>query len=53
MADKFPNFAELEKHEKAGKDYRFLVRRADQAFALVAPHGGGIEAGTGNELSFT
>jgi phage replication-related protein YjqB (UPF0714/DUF867 family) len=46
MADKYPNFAALEQHEKAGTDYRILLRRAQPAFALVAPHGGGIEAGT-------
>jgi len=46
MADKYPNFAALERHENAGTDYRLLLRRADRAFAIVAPHGGGIEAGT-------
>jgi len=46
MADTYPNFATLEQHEKAGTDYRLVARRAEQAFAIVAPHGGGIEAGT-------
>lgn len=46
MADTFPNFAALQQHEQAGVDYRLLVRRAEAAFAIVAPHGGGIEAGT-------
>ena len=46
MADKYPNFATLEQHERAGIDYRVLVRRAEGAFAIVAPHGGGIEPGT-------
>jgi phage replication-related protein YjqB (UPF0714/DUF867 family) len=46
MADKYPNFAALEQHERSGIDYGVLVRRAEPAFAIVAPHGGGIEPGT-------
>ena len=46
MADTYPNFATLEQHEQSGIDYRVLVRRAEPAFAIVAPHGGGIEPGT-------
>jgi phage replication-related protein YjqB (UPF0714/DUF867 family) len=46
MADKYPNFSTLEQHEDAGTDYRLVARRAEQAFAIVAPHGGGIEPGT-------
>ena len=46
MADTYPNFAALEQCERAGIDYGVLVRRAEQAFAIVAPHGGGIEPGT-------
>ena len=46
MADTYPNFATLEQHERAGIDYAVLVRREDPAFAIVAPHGGGIEPGT-------
>ena len=46
MADKYPNFATLEQHERAGIDYCVLVRREEPAFAIVAPHGGGIEPGT-------
>ena len=46
MADKYPNFATLAQHERAGIDYCVLVRRAEPAFAIVAPHGGGIEPGT-------
>jgi phage replication-related protein YjqB (UPF0714/DUF867 family) len=46
MADTYPNFATLEQHERAGIDYGVLVRRAEAAFAIVAPHGGGIEPGT-------
>jgi phage replication-related protein YjqB (UPF0714/DUF867 family) len=46
MADKYPNFAALEQHERSGIDYTVVIRRAEPAFAIVAPHGGGIEAGT-------
>jgi phage replication-related protein YjqB (UPF0714/DUF867 family) len=46
MADTYLNFAELEQHEQAGIDYGVFVRREEPAFAIVAPHGGGIEPGT-------
>ena len=46
MADKYPNFAALARNERSGIDYQVLVRRARPAFAIVAPHGGGIEPGT-------
>ena len=46
VADKYPNFAALAEHERSGIDYRVVVRRAEPAFAIMAPHGGGIEPGT-------
>src|SRR5215475_4909505 len=46
MADKYRNFAELARSERAGVDFDVLVRRARPAFAIIAPHGGGIELGT-------
>lgn len=46
MADKYPNFQELSQHETAGVDYRILLRQATAGFAMVAPHGGGIEPGS-------
>ena len=46
MADTYPNFAELEQSERAGIDYAILLRREEPEFAIVAPHGGGIEPGT-------
>jgi phage replication-related protein YjqB (UPF0714/DUF867 family) len=60
MADTYPNFAALARKERAGIDYQVLVRRAEPGFALIAPHGGGIEPGTselgdaiaGQKLSF-
>jgi phage replication-related protein YjqB (UPF0714/DUF867 family) len=60
MADKYPNFEFLARHETPGIDFRILVRRAAAGFAVIAPHGGGIEPGTseiadaiaGEEFSF-
>ena len=46
MADTYRNFADLERHEQAGLAYRIAVRRGQPPFAIVAPHGGGIEGGT-------
>lgn len=46
MADKYHNFEELEAQERSGIDYTVIVRRGEPAFAIVAPHGGGIEPGT-------
>jgi len=46
MSDKYANFAELARKEVAGVDYRIVARRATSSFAIVAPHGGGIEPGT-------
>jgi phage replication-related protein YjqB (UPF0714/DUF867 family) len=60
MADTYPNFEALSQNETSGIDFRILVRGAKTGFALVAPHGGGIEQGTseiadaiaGSEFSF-
>ena len=46
MADKYPDFDALSRNEISGIDFRILIRRARAAFAIVAPHGGGIEPGT-------
>ena len=46
MADTYPNFEALSAAETSGVDYDILVRRETVAFAIVAPHGGGIEGGT-------
>jgi len=46
MANKYPDFHTLSCHERAGVDFRILLRRAGAASAVVAPHGGGIEPGT-------
>jgi phage replication-related protein YjqB (UPF0714/DUF867 family) len=46
MADKYTNFKELSENETSGIDFRISVRRARAAYAVIAPHGGGIEPGT-------
>jgi phage replication-related protein YjqB (UPF0714/DUF867 family) len=46
VPDTYPNFAALALHERSGIDYRVVVRRAEPPFAIMAPHGGGIEPGT-------
>jgi phage replication-related protein YjqB (UPF0714/DUF867 family) len=46
MPDKFSGFAELAENETAGVDYGISLRQARRGFAIVAPHGGGIEPGT-------
>ena len=46
MADTYPNFDALAAAETSGVDYDILVRRETLGFAIVAPHGGGIEGGT-------
>jgi phage replication-related protein YjqB (UPF0714/DUF867 family) len=46
MADRYACFAELAEHEVAGVDFGIRLRQARLPFAIVAPHGGGIEPGT-------
>lgn len=42
--DRYPNFAELCRHEIEGRDYRICVRVAEAGdVAIIAPHGGKIE----------
>jgi phage replication-related protein YjqB (UPF0714/DUF867 family) len=44
--DKYEDFAELKRNESEGYDYIILYRKAVSGFAIMAPHGGGIEPGT-------
>jgi len=44
--DKYANFIELEQNEREGEDYTILLRKSNSNFAIIAPHGGGIELGT-------
>ncbi len=44
--DRYPNYEVLRRCEKEGRDFRIRVRRGHSGIAVVAPHGGGIEAGT-------
>jgi phage replication-related protein YjqB (UPF0714/DUF867 family) len=46
MPDKYLDFDHLSRKETSGIDYAISVRRFSDAFAIVAPHGGGIEPGT-------
>jgi phage replication-related protein YjqB (UPF0714/DUF867 family) len=46
MTDRYANFAELEQNEIKDVDYAILYRRTPSNFAVMAPHGGGIEPGT-------
>jgi phage replication-related protein YjqB (UPF0714/DUF867 family) len=46
MPDKYSSFDELFRNETAGTDFSIAVRLAGESFAVIAPHGGGIEAGT-------
>jgi phage replication-related protein YjqB (UPF0714/DUF867 family) len=44
---RYSSFAELARHEIAGRDYRVdVLERANARVLVVAPHGGMIEAGT-------
>ena len=44
--DKYANFSALKQNEREGEDYTILHRNGDSKFAIMAPHGGGIEPGT-------
>lgn len=46
MPDRYANFALLAACEEEGADFRVRYRLADSPVTIVAPHGGGIEAGT-------
>src|SRR4029450_9211749 len=46
VAAKYSNFADLSRSEKPGIDFGIRLRQAGVTFAIVAPHGGGIEPGT-------
>ena len=44
--DQYRCFAELQKYETFGEDYRIDWRKGTSSLAIMAPHGGGIEFGT-------
>lgn len=46
MPDIYASFAELCAREIEGIDFRIVDREGSTRFAIVAPHGGGIEPGT-------
>lgn len=45
--DRYASFAELAEHERHRVDYRITVLRRPSSIAVIAPHGGAIEAHTG------
>lgn len=44
--DRFQNFSELKQYAKDSKDFIIEMRNGKSGFAIMAPHGGGIEPGT-------
>jgi phage replication-related protein YjqB (UPF0714/DUF867 family) len=46
MPDRYPNFAMLAACEDEGSDFQVRYRLTQSPVAIIAPHGGGIEAGT-------
>ncbi len=52
MADKYANYSALAKHQRIDSDYRIRYLDRGGRFAIVAPHGGGIEPGTSEIAEF-
>lgn len=50
MIDKYKNYLELKNSEEESKDYLIEIKRRDNNYAIISPHGGGIEPGT-SEIS--
>lgn len=48
MTNRYADFAELRRHEQEGRDYAVLHRSGVSGILVMAPHGGGIEPGTGD-----
>ena len=46
--DPYRHFGQLQQHEQEGRDYTILHRVGSSGILLMAPHGGGIEPGTGD-----
>jgi phage replication-related protein YjqB (UPF0714/DUF867 family) len=44
--DKYVNFEQLTSIAKENVDYRRIVKQRNSSWAIIAPHGGGIEPGT-------
>lgn len=44
--DRYASFTELARREREGRDYVRTILDRESAIAIVAPHGGGLEAGT-------
>ncbi len=46
MIDTYENYRKLARFQKRGKDFSIILRLADEKVAVIAIHGGKIEAGT-------
>ena len=46
QGDRYAGYAQLAQREIDGRDYEILARTGESSLAVLAPHGGGIEAGT-------
>jgi phage replication-related protein YjqB (UPF0714/DUF867 family) len=46
VRDKYVNFEQLTSIAKENVDYRRIVKQRNSSWAIIAPHGGGIEPGT-------
>lgn len=46
IPDRYQRFSELAAHEQEGYDYRIRKKWRGSPVSVIAPHGGGIEAGT-------
>lgn len=46
--DPYRHFGQLQQHEQDGRDYVILHRSGSSGILVMAPHGGGIEPGTGD-----
>lgn len=46
MADEYKEYSELRNIEECGKDYLIEIEKRNSKYAVISPHGGGIEPGT-------
>ena len=46
MTDKYRKYAKLKDLEEECKDYLIEIKKRDNKYAIISPHGGGIEPGT-------
>lgn len=46
MVDKYGNYDKLKNSEEESKDYFIEIKKKDNKYIIISPHGGGIEPGT-------